>query len=198
MAASYPAGFDTMSDPSTNLSGPPLHSTMHNQINDVIEAIEAELGINPSGADATVAALLSALPTRYMSTTRHGGKWRRVASLSVPNTTVFTVTMDTEDSDTDAYGTATSTTFTIPTGLDGIYAVTAMALWAGTPTGNNFIRLQIGGNNFDMSGNTIGQVIGGSIVVPLLATNTIVMQVYQSSAGAMNMTGTLWVTRVAA
>lgn len=61
MPASYPAGFDTMSDPATNLSGPPLHSTMHNQINDVVEAIEAELGLNPSGADATVAASISLL-----------------------------------------------------------------------------------------------------------------------------------------
>lgn len=65
MAASYPAGYDTMDDPGANLSGPPLHSTMHNQINDVIEAIEAELGINPSGADATVAATLAALSSRY-------------------------------------------------------------------------------------------------------------------------------------
>lgn len=65
MAASYPAGFDTMSDNSANLSGPPLHSTMHNQINLVIEAIEAELGLNPSGADATVAATIAALPSRY-------------------------------------------------------------------------------------------------------------------------------------
>lgn len=67
MAASYPGGFDTMSDPAANLSGPPLHSTMHNQINDVIEAIEAELGLNPSGADATVAATLAALPSRYVA-----------------------------------------------------------------------------------------------------------------------------------
>lgn len=58
MAASYPTGFDTMSDPAANLSGPPLHSTMHNQINDVIEAIEAELGLNPSGPFATVQARL--------------------------------------------------------------------------------------------------------------------------------------------
>lgn len=63
MAASYPGGFDTMSDPSANLSGPPLHSTMHNQINDVIEAIEAELGINPSGSYATVAAALAPIWT---------------------------------------------------------------------------------------------------------------------------------------
>lgn len=62
MAASYPAGFDTMSDPAANLSGPPLHSTMHNQINDVIEAIEVELGLNPSDTDATVAALLARIP----------------------------------------------------------------------------------------------------------------------------------------
>lgn len=61
MAASYPAGFDTMSDPGTNLSGPPTHATMHNQVNDVVEAIEAELGLNPSGASATVVARLDAI-----------------------------------------------------------------------------------------------------------------------------------------
>lgn len=57
MAASYPAGFDTLPDPSSNLSGPPLHSTIHNSVNDVVEAIEAELGLNPSGVAATVAAV---------------------------------------------------------------------------------------------------------------------------------------------
>lgn len=67
MAASYPGGFDTMSDPSSNLSGPPLHSTMHNQINDVIEAIEAELGLNPSGAFASVAVLLAEVPQGYVT-----------------------------------------------------------------------------------------------------------------------------------
>lgn len=65
MPASYPSGFDTLSDPGAGLNGPPLHSTMHHQINDILEAIETELGIDPSGADASIAATLTALPTRY-------------------------------------------------------------------------------------------------------------------------------------
>lgn len=67
MAANYPTNFDVLDDPAANLSGPPLHSSMHNQINDVIEAMQAELGLNPSGADATVAAFLAALPSRYVT-----------------------------------------------------------------------------------------------------------------------------------
>jgi hypothetical protein len=69
MASSYPGGYDTLPDPAANLSGPPLHSTMHNAINDAIEAIQHELGLDPSGADATVAALLAALPSRYLPLT---------------------------------------------------------------------------------------------------------------------------------
>ena len=61
MAASYPTGLDTMSDPGANLSGPPLHATMHTQINDVIEAMQSELGLSPSAGDATVTARLARL-----------------------------------------------------------------------------------------------------------------------------------------
>lgn len=64
MAASYPTGFDSMSDPGSTLSGAPTHSSMHNQINDVAEAIEVELGLNPSGASATVAARFTADETQ--------------------------------------------------------------------------------------------------------------------------------------
>ena len=149
-----------------------------------------------SGTDKQIS--VATLDSRYMSVTRHGGKWRRAAVLSIPLSTVFTVTMDTEDSDTDGYGTATSTTFTIPAGLGGIHAITATVAWAGTPTGNNFIRLTIGGITYDMSGNTISQSIGGTITVPLNAADTIVMQVWQTSAGAMNATAMLMINRIAA
>lgn len=67
MAASYPAGYDVMLEPGSSLSGPPLHDSLHLQLSDILAAIEAELGINPSGTDATVAATLAALPTRYDS-----------------------------------------------------------------------------------------------------------------------------------
>lgn len=67
MPSAYPAGYDTLPDPPANLSGPPLHSTIHNSENDAIEAIQHALGLNPSGADATVAAALAALAGRYVS-----------------------------------------------------------------------------------------------------------------------------------
>ena len=61
MASSYPAGLDTISVPGANLSGPPLHSTVHDEVKDAIEAIEATLGINPQGGSATVVARLNAI-----------------------------------------------------------------------------------------------------------------------------------------
>jgi hypothetical protein len=67
MASAYPGGYDALPDPGANLSGPPLHSTQHLAINDAIEAIQVELGLNPSGADATVAATLAALSSRYVA-----------------------------------------------------------------------------------------------------------------------------------
>lgn len=69
MPASFPAGFDVMLEPGGSLSGPPLHDSLHLQITDILAAIEAELGLSPSGTDATVAATLAALPTRYLSST---------------------------------------------------------------------------------------------------------------------------------
>ena len=61
MPANYPASLDALSDPGATLAGPPLHSTMHNQINDILEAIEAELGVAPSGTAATVVARLGGI-----------------------------------------------------------------------------------------------------------------------------------------
>lgn len=50
-----PAGTDSMADPAK------LHSAQHSNANDEIDAIEAELGIDPAGAYATVAARLLAI-----------------------------------------------------------------------------------------------------------------------------------------
>lgn len=52
-----PAGTDYMSDPAT------LHATQHGNANDEIEAIQTELGLNPRGVSASVAARLNALDT---------------------------------------------------------------------------------------------------------------------------------------
>lgn len=63
--SAYPTGYDAFTNPAgsdpLNTSGAKLHSTQHGQVNDAIEAIEAELGLSPSGSEATVAARLTAI-----------------------------------------------------------------------------------------------------------------------------------------
>ena len=66
MASNYPGSldsFDTIaSDKKTSDSvGGRTHRDMHNDLGDAIESVQTELGTNPSGSDATVAARLSAI-----------------------------------------------------------------------------------------------------------------------------------------
>lgn len=65
MATSYPGGLDSFTNPSgtdpLNTAGAKLHSTQHANANDAIEAIEAELGTNPSGSESTVADRLTTI-----------------------------------------------------------------------------------------------------------------------------------------
>ncbi len=66
MASNYPGSldsFDTIaSDKKTSDSvGGRTHRQMHNDLGDAIEAVQSELGTNPSGSDATVAARLTAI-----------------------------------------------------------------------------------------------------------------------------------------
>ncbi len=63
MASSYPAAFDsfptiTADKLLSDAVGGRAHRAMHNDMGDVIEAMQAELGLNPSGQAATVAARL--------------------------------------------------------------------------------------------------------------------------------------------
>ena len=66
MASNYPGSldsFDTIaSDKKTSDAvGGRTHRQMHNDLGDAIESVQTELGTNPSGSDATVAARLSAI-----------------------------------------------------------------------------------------------------------------------------------------
>ena len=66
MASNYPGSldsFDTIaSDKKTSDAvGGRTHRAMHNDLGDAIESVQTELGTNPSGSDATVAARLSAI-----------------------------------------------------------------------------------------------------------------------------------------
>jgi hypothetical protein len=66
MPSSYPGGLDSFTNPTgtDNLDtavGGLTHSAQHGAVNDAIEAIEGELGTNPSGAALTVAARFTAV-----------------------------------------------------------------------------------------------------------------------------------------
>lgn len=65
-STSYPGGLDNFAEASpTNLGDSDTtgrnHAKRHDDVETTIEAIETELGVNPSGTDATVAARLSAI-----------------------------------------------------------------------------------------------------------------------------------------
>jgi len=66
MATAYPGGLDTFTAVAGGQQGTPsadgrVHSARHNDVEDAVEAVQAELGLNPSGASATVVARLDAL-----------------------------------------------------------------------------------------------------------------------------------------
>lgn len=184
MAASYPAGFDTMSDPSTNLSGPPLHSTMHNQINDVIEAIEAELGINPSGADATVAATLSALPSRYVSLT--GGVLLTDTAQTITTAVGTDITWSTEVSDPDGWTAGAIALLTVPAGKGGRYVVTYSGSWSAAPGTTPAINCVINGTiSYEVAGIPVfaGFIQNLTFIKTLVAGDTLKFQAFHN-AGA--------------
>ncbi len=73
MASAYPAGLDSFSTGRTNATAmTTTHPADHNDANDAINKIEAELGVNPSGSQATVVARLDLLnpsaPSAYSLT----------------------------------------------------------------------------------------------------------------------------------
>jgi hypothetical protein len=72
--------------------------------------------------------------------TRHGCRLSRAAAQTVSAGVTATVSWDTEREDTDGYIAVTGTTITIPTGLPGIYAITA-DINPAAGTGNNFLDL---------------------------------------------------------
>lgn len=63
MASNYPTAYDVFDPPPSTLAGPVAHSLLHRQATDALAAIQAELGLNPSGSAATVASKLAAAVT---------------------------------------------------------------------------------------------------------------------------------------
>jgi hypothetical protein len=80
MTTSYPGGFDAFAAPGTNLSSTPNHDDMHIDVQDAVEAIQAELGLNPSGTFSTVAVRLAPPWITSTGVVRFGGATTNVTS----------------------------------------------------------------------------------------------------------------------
>jgi hypothetical protein len=73
MASSYPTGLDSFAtNRADGTAMATTHALDHNNANDAVNKIEAELGISPSGAAATVAARIVELATLVTATTQSG------------------------------------------------------------------------------------------------------------------------------
>lgn len=72
MASSYPGGLDALTNPTGSDSMASVsHASQHANANDAIEAIQTELGTDPAGASATVAARFDTKVTKAASSTNN-------------------------------------------------------------------------------------------------------------------------------
>jgi len=126
---------------------------------------------------------------------------RRAANQSIPNNASTAISWDTEDQDSGGYITATSTTITIPTGLDGSYDMTVVAV--GTTGGSrNFMSIaltsSVTGNPTDFR-QTLGTGENRGVVgftgVPLVAGDSMVVNVLHQVGSAANWTAWLSLIR---
>lgn len=62
MPSNYPGALDTLTNPtSSDYQDTVPHAELHEDLNDGIEAVQATLGVDPQGAEATLVARLNAL-----------------------------------------------------------------------------------------------------------------------------------------
>jgi len=120
---------------------------------------------------------------------RTGGTWRRGTSQSIPNNASTHIVWDTEDADTGGFLTPPSNAVVIPTGMGGLYAVTAEATWASTALSLNSLQITVSGitDPYQFTGNTHDGLIAASAVVPIAAGAVITVQALQTSGGAVGI-----------
>lgn len=90
MASSYPGALDTLTNPvaaDTLDSVTVPHATQHANANDAIEAVQAELGVDPAGASATVVARLDTLDTTVAAKVANP----MTAALNANSNTIYSV-----------------------------------------------------------------------------------------------------------
>lgn len=163
---------------------------------DLHDRIDAVLGLPTLGTARRVLRVNAAGNDReYGLPFAIGGRWRRAAAQSVPNNTITALTADTEDWDTDGFGTAAAASWTVPAGFGGQYTVFGYASFAAAAGGTRYVRVNSPANNVpatqrdtNPSASASSELVVSAPVV-LTAAQTIQLEVFQDSGGSLNVTG---------
>ena len=135
-----------------------------------------------------------------------GCRLRRAANQSINNITPTSISWDQEDLDTDGFITSPSTTITIPAGLDGRFAITVYAQAAANLQNRCYIDIipttVITGVPTNLrtvitAGNSDARYLA-TVVIPLLAGDSFVVQLFHTIGAATNHTAWMTCSRVSA
>lgn len=126
----------------------------------------------------------------------------RAAALSIPNAADTVLTLPLERFDVGGvHSTVTNTSrMTCPTGGNGIYVVGGYGSFAANTGGGRRCRIVLNGvsviSSVWVTANQAGSAltdISTTTLVELQATDYIELMLYQTSGGALNATGALWI-----
>jgi hypothetical protein len=133
-----------------------------------------------------------------------GCRVRRAANQSISSGSTNTITWDTEDQDTDGFIAVSSTTVTIPTGLDGRYLITFATIPASAPANRFIVQITPTGAglnlpaNFRAAGGAGEDRLSVSAAIPLNAADTFACQVFHTNGSAINFTAWMSCYRISA
>lgn len=126
----------------------------------------------------------------------HGAKAVRGTAQSISHNTVTAVAFTgTDEWDTDSYhdpGGANPSRLTFPAGLEGVYRVTATAVFAANSTGRRLIRIQKNGSavvgRSDQNATGTGVTTVAAVAeVSVAASDYVEVYVFQDSGGSLNL-----------
>lgn len=132
----------------------------------------------------------------FTNSGRTGVRLVRGANQSIPNTTITSISWDTESLDSDGFIAVTSPTITIPTGLSGTYSITTVLTYAAGAGNGHYIQVLTGGVTYRIPGVDADSLQTWTGVIALAAGDTVVVQTAQFSGGNLNLTGRLEMFRL--
>lgn len=133
------------------------------------------------------------------ATGRVGCSLSRAANQSISNATDTAIIWDTEAADTDGFITVSNATVTVPTGMGGLYMITARLTGASAWGSNANDRFWINAASVDYNVATwSGTTLTATILAPLAAAHTVAIWLKQNTGGAVNFTGSLSMYRLSA